>query len=53
MQYAHLFNTRGGRVELYLTDGPDLAGAKVHTTYPNLRAAKAAVKAIGAKPWNF
>ncbi|MDD2989818.1 MAG: hypothetical protein PHI64_12750 [Zoogloea sp.] len=39
MQYAHLFNTRGGRVELYLTDSPELAGATVHSTYPNRREA--------------
>lgn len=53
MRYAHLFHARGNRVELYLTDTPELAGAKVHSSYPNLRAAKAAVKALGATPWNF
>ena len=55
MQYAHLFNARNNRgaVELYLTATPSLAGAQVHATYPDKRSARAAVAALGAKPWNF
>jgi hypothetical protein len=55
MTYAHLFNARRqrGAVELYLTATPSLAGAQVHSTYPDKRSAREAVKALGAKPWNF
>ena len=55
MQYAHLFNARRqrGAVELFLTDTPSLVGAVVHNTYPSKREAQTAVKALGAKPWNF
>ena len=55
MKYAHLFNARSqrGHIELYLTDTPSLAGAQVHSTYPDKRTARAAVLALGAKPWNF
>lgn len=55
MKYAHLFNSRTerGAVDLFLTDAPDLVGAVLHSSYPNKRAARAAVAALGAKPWNF
>lgn len=55
MKYAHIFNSasKRGRVELYITDTPSLAGATVHSTHPDKRAAKAAAKTLGAKPWNY
>ena len=55
MQYAHLFNARNARgaVELYLTATPSLEGAQVHSTYPDKRSGRLAVKALGAKAWNF
>lgn len=55
MIYAHLFNSRNqrGQVDLYLTATPSLAGAVLHSSYPDKRAARTAVAALGAKPWNF
>ena len=55
MTYAHLFNARRqrGQVELYLTATPSLVGAVLHSTYADKRTARAAVAALGAKPWNF
>lgn len=55
MKYAHIFNSasKRGSVELYVTDTPSLAGSTVHSVHPDKRAAKAAAKALSAKPWNY
>lgn len=55
MKYAHLFNSSAqrGQIELYITNTPSLVGAVLHSTYSNKRTARAAVTALGAKPWNF
>lgn len=51
---AHIYRVRGGGYILILTHGPDLLSARIKTEHhATLRAAKAAAKALGAKPWNF
>jgi hypothetical protein len=51
---AHIYRASGGGYDLILTHGPDLMSARIKREhYPTLRAAKAAAKALGAKPWNF
>jgi len=53
--FAHLFNTRNqrGRFDLYLTTGASLVGAVQHSSWLNLRAAKAYVQSIGAQRYNY
>lgn len=54
-KYAHLFNSRRtkGYTDLFLTDGPDLAGAQPFGTYATKKEAKEAAKNLGAKAWNY
>jgi len=53
MLYSHIYKTRGG-FNLILTTGPALnTGVISETQHADKRAAKAAAKAAGAKPWNY
>ena len=51
---AHIYKARGGGYDLILTHGPYLMSARIKREWhATLRSAKAAAKALGAKPWNF
>lgn len=52
--YAHIFNARGGKVQLILTRTPELSGTVIsEALYGKKTEAKAAAKAVNAIPWNY
>ena len=53
MIYAHIYKARGGGYELSLSPTCELRDSYSRQRFPDLREAKAAAKAAGAKPWNY
>lgn len=53
--YASIFTARGKRFELVIHSTPAITGDSVQAQYyyATRAEAKAAAKAIGAKPWNY
>ncbi len=53
--YASIFTARGKRFELVIHSTPAISGESVQAQYyyATRAEAKAAAKAIGAKPWNY
>jgi hypothetical protein len=53
--YASIFTARGKRFELVIHNQPGINGDSVQAQYyfATRAEAKAAAKAIGAKPWNY
>ena len=55
IMYASIFTARGKRFELVIHSTPAISGDSVQAQYyfATRAEAKAAAKAIGAKPWNY
>ena len=53
MIYAHIYKARGGGYELSLSRTCELRDAHSRQRFANMREAKAAARAAGAKPWNY
>ena len=55
IMYASIFTARGKRFELVIHSTPAISGESVQAQYyyATRAEAKAAAKAIGAKPWNY
>lgn len=54
MKNSHIYKARGGKFMLIITTGPSIAeGVVSEQTFNSKNEAKAAAKAVGAKPWNY
>ena len=54
MIYAHIFKSRGGKFCLTLTDTPAISSGMISKSMHESKSeAKAAAKAVGAKPHNY